>query len=251
MIHNSPQGIERFKLAAGGILGYEAVHKFGASEVVGTAWTTIWSNGGRYVYLAAASILKISSGDVDDTSAGAGAQTVEIFGCDSNCDRINETVSLNGQTAVNTVNSYLRIWRMVVRSAGATGWNEGILYAGTGNVVAGVPDNIFATVPVLSSLGTNQTLMALYTVPTGTTGYITHFNYTTPQGRDVEAQLMIRPDGEVFQTNHHVDLFQNTLNFDFQAPLPVTEKSDIEIIARSSAGNTTMSATFGVTLIDN
>jgi hypothetical protein len=82
---------------------------------------TIWAEGGLYSYLTAATVLKVSSSSVNDTSAGTGARTVELSGLDADYNEISELVTLNGQTPVNTTKLFLRINRMVVRSAGSGG----------------------------------------------------------------------------------------------------------------------------------
>ena len=59
-----------------------------------------------YPYLAAASLLQVSSGSANDTAAGTGARTVTIVGLDANYNVISETLTMNGVTPVQTVNSY-------------------------------------------------------------------------------------------------------------------------------------------------
>ena len=152
------------QVARGQVAYHESVYKFGNNAAVANVTETIWQQGGLYSYLSAASVLKVSSSSANDTSAGTGARTVELFGLDGDYNEINEVVTLNGQTAVNTTQSYLRINRMIVRSAGSGGANAGVIYAGTGTVTTGVPANIYATI---NGDGSNQTLMALWTVPAG------------------------------------------------------------------------------------
>ena len=121
--------------------------KFGFNPDVDDSLETVWAQGGLYSYLASASVLKVSSSSTSDTSAGTGARTVELFGLDANYDEISETITLNGQTAVNTTNEFLRINRMVVKSAGTGGQNAGVIYAGTGTVTTGVPANNMRLLP--------------------------------------------------------------------------------------------------------
>ena len=134
------------QVSRGQISWHETVFQFGINNAVGTSFETIWTASSVYSYLAAASVLKISSGSADDASAGTGARTIRINGLDANYAEISETVILNGQTAVNTVNSYLRVSSLIVLTAGSGGVNAGILYAGTGTVTSGVPQNVFAQI---------------------------------------------------------------------------------------------------------
>jgi len=243
------------QVARGQIAYHKSIYKFGNNPVVADSIETIWPQGGLYSYLSAATVLKVSSSSANDTSAGTGARTVELFGLDGDYNEISEVVTLNGQTAVNTTLSYLRINRMIVRSAGSGGANAGIIYAGTGTVTTGVPANIYATI---NGDGTNQTLMALWTIPAGYTGYLMQYdvsNGTTSNTPAVCKLLLVaRPYGEVFQTKDVKSLttgmhIENTLI----VPVEFAEKTDIEVRAISSSASVTfdISSAFEMLYIKN
>ncbi len=243
------------QIARGQIAYHESVYKFGNNAAVADSLETIWQQGGLYSYLSAATVLKVSSSSTNDASAGTGARTVELFGLDGDYNEISETVTLNGQTAVNTTQSYLRINRMIVRSAGSGGANAGVLYAGTGTVTTGVPANIYATI---NGDGSNQTLMALWTVPAGYTAYLMQYDVSNGTTSNTPAvcklSLVARPHGEVFQTKDVKSLttgmhIENTLVI----PLKLTEKTDIEVRAVSSSGSVSfdISAAFEIIYIKN
>ena len=243
------------QVARGQIAYHESIYKFGNNPEVADSIETIWPQGGLYSYLSAATVLTVSSSSTNDTSAGTGARTVELFGLDGDYNEISEVVTLNGQTAVNTTLSYLRINRMIVRSAGSGGANAGIIYAGTGTVTTGVPANIYATI---NGDGTNQTLMALWTIPAGYTGYLMQYdvsNGTTSNTPAVCKLLLVaRPYGEVFQTKDIKSLttgmhIENTLII----PVEFAEKTDIEVRAVSSSNSVTfdISAAFEMLYIKN
>jgi len=243
------------QVARGQVAYHESVYKFGNNAEVADSTETIWQQGGLYSYLSAASVLKVSSSSANDTSAGTGARTVELFGLDGDYNEINEVVTLNGQTAVNTTQSYLRINRMIVRSAGSGGSNAGIIYAGTGTVTTGVPANIYATI---NGDGSNQTLMALWTVPAGYTAYLMQYDVSNGTTSNTPAvckmTLAARPYGEVFQSKDVKSLttgmhIENTL----VVPVKFTEKTDIEVRAVSSSASVTfdISAAFEIIYIQN
>ena len=243
------------QVARGQVAYHEAVYKFGNNAAVANVTETIWQQGGLYSYLSAASVLKVSSSSANDTSAGTGARTVELFGLDGDYNEINEVVTLNGQTAVNTTQSYLRINRMIVRSAGSGGYNAGVIYAGTGTVTTGVPANIYATI---NGDGTNQTLMALWTVPAGYTGYLMQYDVSNGTTSNTPAvckmTLVARPFGEVFQSKDVKSLttgmhIENTLI----VPVKFAEKTDIEVRAVSSSASVIfdISAAFEIIYIKN
>ncbi len=87
-------------------------------------------------------ILSISSTSANDTSAGTGAQTIFIAGLDENLKEICEELTLNGQTPVNTLNTYFWAQEFGVLNAGSSRTNEGILYCGDSDDTfsGGVPD---------------------------------------------------------------------------------------------------------------
>ena len=66
------------------------------------------------------------SDDADDTSAGTGARTIFIQGLDADYDELTEVLIMNGLTPVQSVNTYMRIFRTQNITAGATEWNEGM-----------------------------------------------------------------------------------------------------------------------------
>ena len=235
---------------------HKNIFKFGNNTSVGDSLETVWAEGGLYSYLTSASVLKVSSSSTADTSAGTGARTVELFGLDTNYDEINETVTLNGQTAVNTTKEYLRINRMVVRSAGTGGANAGVIYAGTGTVTTGVPANVYASVNGVT--GANQSLMTLWTVPAGYTAYILQYDISNGTTSNTPAVckmvLAIRPYGEVFQSKDVKSLTTSMhVEETFSIPLKVEEKSDIEVRAISSSGSVSfdISAAFEIIYIKN
>jgi len=240
------------QVSRGQIAYHESLFKFGFNPDVDDSLETVWAEGGLYSYLSSATVLKVSSSSANDTSAGTGARTVELFGLDADYDEINETVTLSGQTAVNTTQSFLRVNRMIVRSAGTGGTNAGVIYAGTGTVTAGVPANKYATV----AAGDGQSLMALWTVPRGYTAYVTQTDITvatTQNNKYATITFLARPFGEVFQVK---DKFVKSESGHMQVytfPLKFEEKTDLEMrcIGDSSGANIAVSAAFDVVYIQN
>ena len=240
------------QVARSQIAGHETNFKFGFNPDVDDALETIWTQGGLYSYLSATTILKVSSSSTDDTAAGTGARTVEIFGLDGNYNEISETVTLNGQTAVNTTNSYLRINRGVVRSAGSGGQNAGVIYAGTGTVTAGVPANKYLSI----AIGDNQTLMALWTVPAGYTAFLLQTDVTvatTQNNKYCTAKLVACPYGEVFQVKDAFVKSESSMHQAYTVPLVFEEKTDLEwrAIGDSAGADIAISAGMDIIYIKN
>ena len=231
---------------------HEHIFKFGNNTAVTDSLETIWAEGGLYSYITTATVLKVSSSSTADTSAGTGARTVELFGLDADYNEINETITLNGQTAVNTTKEYLRINRMIVRSAGSGGQNAGVIYAGTGTVTTGVPANVYASVNGVT--GANQSLMALWTVPAGYTAYILQYDISNGTTSNTPAVcklvLAVRPYGEVFQSKDVKSLTTGMhIEETFPIPIKIEEKSDIEVRAISSSNSVSFDISAGLEII--
>lgn len=226
-----------------GKLGGKVVQKFGFNPAISTDEETVWDDGGLYGYISTATTLKVSSSSANDDSAGTGARTVEIFGLDDNWNEVSETITMDGQTAVTTTETYMRVHRAVVRTAGTGETNAGDIYVGDGAVSSGVP----ATKYLKMTAGEGQTLMALWTVPAGYTLYL--FNATigtgsTASNKYLESRLKVRPFGEVFQTKVVVTQANGMYKHEFDAPLTVPEKSDVEWRAHTSSGTDAVTAMF-------
>ena len=239
------------QVARGQVDGHKALFKFGINGDVGTSVETVWAQGGTYAYPASATVMKISSSSADDAAAGTGARTISIAGLDANYNEISETVILDGQTAVNTVNSYLRISRMFVVTAGSGATAAGTIYAGTGTVTSGVP----ATVYGMIAIGANQTQMAFWTVPAGYTLYLTGLFYTsgnTNANAWTNFQLIQRQLGGVFRQQSSSRVPGNgDFVVDLHTPLAFTEKTDIEVRAVASTSPSNVSAEFEGIYIKN
>ena len=226
------------QVAQGQIAYHEHIYKFGQNSVVGNSVETIWQQGGLYSYPPSATTMTVSSSDTNDTSAGTGARTVQISGLDGDYNEISETITLNGQTAVTTSNSFLRVNRGLVLTAGSGGANAGIIYVGTGTVTAGVPVNKYTTI---NGDGTNQSLQAFWTVPANYDAYIYQTNISTGNSSNTPAVLktllVARPQGGVFNTKEIIVLTDGNHLQNYSFPITLTEKTDIEFRAESSSGS--------------
>lgn len=228
-------------VSSGDLVGVDPVYKFGHNDSVTTSSITLWGEGGIYVTPTTASIMKVSSSSTDDVkTSGTGAWTVQVYGLDANYVEQNEIVDLTGQTEANTTLSYLRVFRMIVRTGGTGGENAGILYVGTGTVTTGKPAVVYSLVEA----GFNQSLQAFWTVPLGKTFFLTHIFGSIGKGKDVEFSLCVRPENEVYQVKDKSHFYQNNGGKQLSPPLKYTEKTDIEIRAISDAASTAASGSF-------
>ena len=221
---------------ADGIAGYSSVHVFGVNNDVDAVEETMWTQGGVYAYLAAEELLKISSGDaVDGAGAKTGALTMTIYGLDGDYVEISETVTLTGTDVVTTDDKFLRVFYAVVRTAGSGGKNAGLISI----------KNAAGSVTLMAiPIGLNQSKAAIWTVPAGTTLFMTGFGASESNNKKSKIRLYARPYGEVFQIKDEMGLKQTHTDHLFYTPDVFAEKTDIEIRALSSAEDAAMTASF-------
>lgn len=231
-------------VAIGGVPGWRTFTKFAQSDVVSTSQVDVWPNASILSYLTSAEQMNLASTDVNDDEGSTGAETLTIFGLDGNYDEIQENVTLDGTNNVLTTNSYLRVYRMVVTSAGSTGSNEGTITATAASS---------ATVQAYIDVGVNQTLQSQYTVPNGYYLILQDFEITIQKGDQAQVTGVIRPLGEVFQTKRTYNIYQESARFEFNPPLLVSPKSDISVRATkiSGAGNVDISCAYDGYLVES
>lgn len=194
VVRSTGSGDSMLDIPRGEVAGVTSVNKFGENTDIDTAAAEdIWTGGGTWVAPTAARTHDIVSTDAADTSAGAGAKTIRVYGLTGwSTAEVSEDITMNGTTNVPTVNSYVIIHRMKVLTKGASGPNAGTITATA---------QTDATVTARIEIGDGQTLMAIYGIPSTQTIYMTQY-YASVQ-RAVSASLDVRllvnpaPDAEL------------------------------------------------------
>jgi hypothetical protein len=240
------------QVSRGQIALHESFCQFGINTNVATSNETVWvGSSGVYAFPTVAAVMKISSSSTDDDAAGTGARTVLVDGLNANYERVTEIVSLDGQTQVDTTNSYIRVNKMIVLTAGSGGTSVGNIYAGTGTAVGGVPPTVVNQTGILA----NETESSFYTVPVGYTAFINAWTMSsgnTTADEWTRFTFRIRPFGGVFgiKAQYHIPasgIYECMAVY----PLPVPEKSDIDVLAATSDGTASVSSQFQIVLIKN
>jgi hypothetical protein len=239
-----------FQVTKGAVLKHKLVHKFGMNPDIDTAsgYETIWGGGGDYTgFSAAAQTVDVSSSSTADTSAGTGAQTIKVFGLDGSYNEVSEEITMNGTTAVTSSNSYLRLNRVKVLTAGSGGENAGIITVG--QTTSG---DVFAAVPI----GYNQTMICVYTVPNGYKAYVLEWGAHLA-GRSSATSIVrfkSREEGGTFQVKEQ-SLLQNgattSIGRRYTAPKgPFCAGCDMFVEADTDANNTGISAYIDLVLVE-
>lgn len=149
------------------------VNKFGLNADIDTSTVPedIWSTGGAYPFATfdSAQSLEIVSADANDAAAGTGARTVVVQGLDANGDPKEETVILNGTTAVDLTGQWTAVNRMYALTAGSGTTNAGVITVqvkGAGQVVSTI------------AAGAGQTEQCVFRVAAGHAMQIKHIMAT-------------------------------------------------------------------------
>jgi hypothetical protein len=233
------------------ILGHRSVIVFGFNPDVDVAEESVWPDGGVVQHPSSASILKVSSTSASDSSSGVGARTVYIEGINQDYDSVSEVVILNGQTAVNTQNQYRFINDLYVVSVGSSGHNVGDINVGTGTVTAGEPAILY---DLIAATFNNRTT-SHYAIPSGYTGYMTQALFTAGQASgstSVTGKLIVTNDiDNISRVGAMVVINNGSVNYLFDPPLKITEKSCVGATAFGSANNNGVSTMFNIVLIKN
>lgn len=212
------------------IPGIDTRSSWGENDAIGATTVTIWDEASVYTYMPEASTVTVSSDSVEDALAGTGAWLVWLQGLDSNFVRIDEIIVLTGQAPVTSQYTYIRVYSMRVFKANAAGINVGNIYAGTGEVVDGVPANVYAKIRASNG----RSMMAMYTVPRGYYFILKNVDLTCGSGKQVLFNLFARPYGGIFERNGSAVVYQNSYQLNLTNPLVAPEGTDIEIRASSA-----------------
>ena len=241
------------QISRGQIPGHYRVQKFGFNPLINQTEETVWSEGGIYYHPPGATQLQVASTSDDDTgNEGDGARSIELQGLDENYNEITETVLLDGTTPVSTTKSFLRINRGFVKTAGDNEVATGIIRAGTGTVTNGVPASVYLRIDPADG----QTLMCVWTVPAGYTGYVLQKDVTClteANNKFGTIRLITKQPGGVFRTHDKFSVQNDHVGLTYSTPLPLPEKTDIEVRAVGSSSNSALhvSATLEIVYIKN
>jgi len=249
-------------IAKGDVIGTTFVHKFGNAKDFDTVdgEVTIWDGAEdgtawelmNYVYSTTADIDSISSSNALDT------QIISIQGLDPNWDLVNQTITLNGQTRVALTTPLIRIFRAFNDNSTDLSGHV-VVYVNT-SLTAGVPTDKTKIRAIIDPTN-QQTLMAIYTIPNGKTGYMRDWYMATSGGNKASnyvVRLVSRNEGKVFRTKHISSLSALSpipYQHQYTEPEVFMGRTDIEMrvesIASPNALENSISAGFDIVLIDN
>ena len=244
----------------GNVFKHEVVNVIGHKYALGTGQVVIAELDAADTISQSAidatpATVTVSSSDTDDTSAGAGIRTLTLSGLDSSGDAQSETITMNGQTGVTSANTYSAILGMEGLTWGASTFNEGTVYAGSGSITAGKPAVIMFSIgfDAARSAGGNKGLTAYYVVPNNRTFYGFHLTATVgTASKDVQIHIEHSTNGVNWKTE---EVFEYESGSAISKPInalhAIVAGDHIRITGISSASGTNMSVSLDGYLVQD
>ena len=231
--------------------GTSVVNKFGANpEVAADTKEDVWDGAGSYTFLTTAAITHIRAGVDSATTQGS---TIEVQGLDASWDLVVQTKDLDGTNSTTEValdTPLIRVFRMKVLEDAVMDQD---IWAGDDDFVVGAASAIILA-------GNNQTLMAIYTIPAGYTGYMTAYYASvvdatnkTPTSTEIGLWAADRASSYEFQLKHQLGIAEAASGFrhEFSPYVKFNEKTDVKITALPADEPAHVHAGFDLILVND
>jgi hypothetical protein len=231
---------EDFKLnvSRGKVRGASMIHKFGAVPEVAQASTgTVWDkNSTVYPWSAfdTAGVITASIANASDNG-----KQVLVQGLDANYEEVEEIFTLSSTATVAGNVSFKRVFRAFVTN-------------GSDNNVGDINFTKGGTDVLRITAGKAQTLMAIYTVPAGKTGYLYKGVCSAQATADATGNMFIRYFGQqAFRIGHSFEVSGGSqYDYEFSFPIKIPEKSDIDVRVAVRTNKGRYTAAFDILLLE-
>jgi len=234
------------EISKGNVAGHVLVNISGRNKSAGSTLETVWEASGTVAFPTAATTMTISSDNANDASAGTGLRTIEVQGLNSSHASLIETITLNGTTAVSSTNSYLRINKLVGKSAGTGRTNAGTVYIGTGSVTAGKP----AVIINLVNPSQGNSRPGFFTIPASKTGFVTDVSCVVEANKGATIEIMLDDPATISRVVNDLKL-SDVVRFEINWGTSIVEKTDVEFRSKSDGAPADVSITSLIVLVDN
>jgi len=212
---------------------FSAIGQFGYNTAVSTTFATVWGGTGLYSYPTAATTAVATSSN----SASDDGGTILITGLDQNYVEASETITIGGSASTTT---FIRVFsaRMVTANTGD---------ANVGNITITVNAKTVAYI----NAGYGSNLSAVYTVPANKKAWMVSASIGMSKQKEIEAKIISKQinNGNVWNTIGYQTTFAVPLYRVFEMPIPISEKTDIELRAKADA-TCAVSGSFTILLED-
>ncbi|MHC4950552.1 MAG: hypothetical protein ACYTEU_06145 [Planctomycetota bacterium] len=244
----------------GNVSGHSIVHKFGAAGIT-TNEVDVWSVASTYPFSATApALVEAVSTSSNDAPGSPGARVITIAGLDSSWAAATANFTMNGATAVAGAASWARVNRMWVVDSGTYGNTGRDSNVGSISLQISGGGRVLAEIDQDATRGYGQTQMAVYTVPSGKTGYVLSASVNVDSNKSATFYFWQRNDADDNVTTPfrgkrliiQLDGVATGFNFAPMSPLgPFAEKTDLWWSAIGGGAGTNVSVDFEILLVDN
>lgn len=239
-----PTESTELNIARGLVKGTSQVHKFGAVDNIsngstGSVWDikdteypwAIWDASG-------ATTITIDLADAGDVNPDS---HIHVYGLDENYDLVSDTVDLLAQTGNTSTVTFTRVFRAYHSNHVTNAHNIGNIDIKNGT-----------TIVARITAGFSQTMMSVYTIPAGYTGYLSQGIASCGVGAHATMHMFVRFETqENFRVGHSFEL-QSVYDYNFTIPQAIPGRCDIDVRYVMKAGNNLRITTaFDLILIKN
>lgn len=228
----------RLNVSRGKVRGASMVHKFGAVPSMSQTTTgTIWDKNDTvypWSVFATAGVITAAIANAADNG-----KQVTVLGLDADYKEVSETFTLSSTATVAGTVSFIRVFRAYV-STGADNVGD-ITFTKGGSDVLKI------------TAGKAQTLMAIYTIPASKTGYLYKGVCTAQAGADATGNMFVRYFGQsAFRIGHSFEVSGGggLYEYNFEFPIRIPEKSDIDVRLTTRTNNGRYTAAFDLLLLE-
>jgi hypothetical protein len=231
---------ENFNLnvSRGKVRGASMIHKFGAvPEVANASIGTVWDKPTTiYPWSAFDTAGPITASIANASDNG---KQVLVLGLDENYEETEELFTLSSTSTVAGIVNFKRVFRAFVTN-GSTDNVGDINFTKSGSDVLRI------------TAGKAQTLMAIYTVPAGKTGYLYQGACSAQAGADATGNMYVRYFGQqAFRIGHSFEVSGNAVyDYNFTFPIQIPEKSDIDVRVTVRTNKGRYTAAFDLLLLE-
>jgi hypothetical protein len=223
-------------IARGHVKDASHIHKFGAVPAMSQNQTgTVWDvNDTTYPWSAfnTAGVLTIPAVNASDNG-----KIIRVYGLDDNYDPISEIFTVSSSGTTTGTETFKRVYRAYIA--------DGITNVANIDVQRG------GTTVLRITAGKGQTLMAIYTVPRGFTGYLIKGTMTCQSGADATGDMFVRYSGQTsFRVGHSFEVSGTggQYMYEFGVPIRIPAQSDIDVRVQVRTNNARITAAFDLIL---
>jgi hypothetical protein len=228
-----------YDIAEGNVPNHNQYTKMGTMTLGVTTEVDLWTQGGKYVFPTTSGSMRLQSTSANDKTGSTGIQTVRIGYLDKNFTSKTETLSMNGTTSVPTVATDIyRVNSIRAASAGVTGSAIGTIT---------LSGSTSSTVYRAMSIGLTRGRGLIYSVPTGSTVYLTDMHLSSVNasaGHYTRFTLRANYDDQLnekvafFQPYGEIILQDQALAVTFTSPIRVPTTCDLVMSCIGDNANT-------------